>query len=75
MNALKTVPLAILVAGTVALGGCAAVAGGAAGSAAGYEYSNKRAIDELEADYEAGRITKDEYQLRREEIDKRSVVE
>jgi hypothetical protein len=71
----KVLPLAACLAGATLLGGCAAVAGGAAGGAAGYEYSNKRAMDELEADYRAGRISKEEYFQRKEEIDKRSVVE
>ena len=54
-----------------AVGG-AAVGVGATGAA--YEYQNKRALDSLEKDYRAGRISQGEYDRRRNEIKKRSVV-
>lgn len=54
-----------------AIGG-AAVGAGAAGAA--YEYQNKRALAQLEDDYKAGRISKDEYFRRKQEIEKRSLV-
>lgn len=75
MKAWKIVPLAICIAGAVTLNGCAALAGGAAGGAAGYEYSNKKAMDQLDADYKAGKITKKQYLERKAEIEKRSVVQ
>lgn len=53
------------------------VAGGLLGGAAvggAYEYQNKRAIEDLNEDLEQGRITEEEYQRRREEIERRSVV-
>ncbi|MGE0079879.1 MAG: hypothetical protein AB7U81_01130 [Thiohalomonadaceae bacterium] len=50
------------------------VVSGAAGGATGYELSNKRAMDALEDDYRSGRITRDEYERRKEEIEKRSAV-
>lgn len=58
------------------LGGCSTreVATGAAVGGAAYEYSNKRAMDELEKDYQAGRIKRAEYERRKKEIEKRSVV-
>lgn len=49
------------------------VAGAGIGGAA-YEYSNKRAMDDLRDDYEKGRITREEYDRRKKEIEKRSVV-
>lgn len=52
--------------------GGAAVGAGAAGAA--YEYQNKRAIDALEEDYKAGRITQEEYLRRKEEIKSKSLV-
>ena len=52
--------------GGVAAGG--AVAGGA------YEYSNKRQLDDLEEDYKEGKISREEYERRKREIEKRSLV-
>lgn len=60
----------------VALAGCSTrevVTGAAAGGAA-YEYSNKRAMDQLKEDYEAGRIDLQEYERRKQEIEQRSLV-
>ena len=54
-----------------AIGG-AAVGAGAAGAA--YEYQNKMALEALENDWKAGRISKGEYIRRKEEIKKRSLV-
>jgi len=54
-----------------AVGG-AAVGAGAAGAA--YEYQNKKALQSLEDDWKAGRISKDEYLRRKKEIEKRSLV-
>ena len=53
------------------------IAGGLIGGAAvggAYEYQNKRALDRLESDLAAGRISIREYQRRRAEIDDRSVI-
>ena len=50
------------------------VATGAAAGGAAYEYSNKRAMDALKDDYDAGRINNDEYDRRKKEIEKRSLV-
>ncbi len=54
-----------------AVGG-AAVGAGAAGAA--YEYQNKKALQSLEDDWKAERISKDEYLRRKKEIEKRSLV-
>jgi len=54
--------------------GCLFLAGAGAGGGAGYEYSNKRELEALERDYEAGRISKDQYLRRKEEIEERSLV-
>lgn len=54
-----------------AIGG-AAVGAGAAGAA--YEYQNKKALEDLEDDWRAGRISNDEYLRRKEAIKKRSLV-
>lgn len=52
--------------------GGAAIGAGAAGAA--YEYQNKKAIEQLEDDLEAGRISKEEYFRRKEEIKSKSIV-
>lgn len=53
------------------------VTGGLIGGAAvggAYEYSNKRALDRLERQRAHGEISAHEYQRRRREIEKRSLV-
>ncbi|MBM9603336.1 hypothetical protein [Desulfopila inferna] len=52
--------------------GGAAIGAGAAGAA--YEYQNKRAMDNLEEDLAAGRITQEEYERRKDEIESKSIV-
>lgn len=47
---------------------------GAGGAGALYEYQNKKALDELEAELRAGTITQEEYLRRKSEIQKRSIV-
>lgn len=58
------------------LSGCSTreMATGAAAGGAAYEYSNKRAMDELQQEYDAGRINRDEYERRKKEIEERSLV-
>lgn len=60
----------------VVISGCSTreMATGAVVGAGAYEYSNKRAMDELEDDYKAGRITQQEFERRRDDIEKRSLV-
>lgn len=69
---LTIVPLMFLSSCTKETVGGAAVGAGAAGAA--YEYQNKRAMDALEEDLEAGRITREEYERRKEEIESKSIV-
>lgn len=61
---------------TAASTGCSTreLATGAVVGAGAYEYSNKRAIDELEDQRRSGRITTEEYERRRNDIEKRSLV-
>lgn len=54
-----------------AVGG-AAVGVGAAGAV--YEYSNKKALEDLKQDYESGKISGDEYQRRKQDIEKKSLI-
>lgn len=80
MDAYKKLPLIVLIAGALLLGGCgnrslwggAAVGAAAAGGA--YEYQNKKAMDQLEEKYQAGEISREEYGRRKAEIEGRSVV-
>ena len=80
MGTYKKLPLVVLVIGALLLGGCgnrslwggAAVGAAAAGGA--YEYQNKQAMDQLEEEYQAGQISREEYERRKAEIEGRSVV-
>ncbi len=47
---------------------------GAAGAGAAYEYQNKRQMDQLEEDYEQGRIDREEYERRKEQIEEGSII-
>ncbi|HKL48620.1 MAG TPA: hypothetical protein VJ882_03100 [Desulfuromonadales bacterium] len=47
---------------------------GAGGAGAAYEYQNKEALEQLEEDFEEGRIDKEEYLRRKKEIEEQSVV-
>ena len=71
-----TVTGVFLLALVVGLTGCSTreVATGAAVGGAAYEYSNKRAMDQLREDLNAGRITQEEYDRRKKEIEGRSLV-
>ena len=72
--------LIILLVLGVALSGCSKeVAGGAAvgalGAGAVYEYQANQAMDQLEKEYKSGAITKDEYDRRKKEIEKHSLLQ
>ncbi|HHO48235.1 MAG TPA: hypothetical protein ENN06_07255 [Desulfobacteraceae bacterium] len=47
---------------------------GGAGVGAAYEYQNKRQMDRLEEDFKAGRIDREEYLKRKEQISKGSII-
>ncbi len=82
MNRLILTGLVVaLVTGTsLTTQGCStrsAVGGAAAGAAAAggiYEYQNKRAMDELERQYSKREISRAEYERRKEEISRRSLI-
>ena len=57
-------------AGTAGLGAL----GGAAAGAGGYEYNAHRQMQELEEDYREGRIDRKEYEIRRDQIRKGSIL-
>lgn len=52
-------------------GGAAA---GAVGAGAAYEYQKKQQMDRLEADFESGRIGREEYLQRKREIQEGSLI-
>ncbi|HLQ25685.1 MAG TPA: SHOCT domain-containing protein [Acidiferrobacterales bacterium] len=58
--------------------GCSSKAGniglGAGAAGAAYEYSNKRALEKLDKDYQEGKITKEEYDRRRKDIQSHSII-
>ncbi|MDH3280462.1 MAG: hypothetical protein OEQ18_04960 [Gammaproteobacteria bacterium] len=71
--------IALIIVALSLVTGCSkkAVLGGAAGAAAvggAYEYQNKRALQDLDNEFKAGKISSEEYERRKREIEKRSVV-
>jgi hypothetical protein len=62
----------LLMGGSVS--GCTLFAGAAAG-AGGYEAHQASEMDEVEDDYKAGRISKEEYEARKDQIDELSVTQ
>jgi len=47
---------------------------GAAGAGAGYEYQKHKQMKRLEEDFKAGRISKEEYLRRKEQISQGSLI-
>jgi hypothetical protein len=70
--------LAILfLLGTLGLAGCEFVAGAATGAlatGAGYEINAKRQMDRIEDDYRNERIGRRDYERRKEQIERGSVI-
>lgn len=65
--------VAALAVGCSSKAGNVAIGAGAAGAA--YEYQNKQAMDELDRERQAGKISQEEYDRRKREIEKRSIVQ
>jgi len=67
----------LLLIGGVAITGCKFAAGDATGAlatGAGYEYNSKRQMDQLEDDYRNERISRSEYERRKSQIERGSIV-
>lgn len=65
--------VAALTAGCSSKAGNVAIGAGAAGAA--YEYQNKQAMEGLDRERQAGKISQEEYDRRKREIEKRSVIQ
>jgi hypothetical protein len=67
----------LLFLGSLGLAGCEFVAGAATGAlatGAGYEINAKRQMDRLDDDYRHERISRREYERRRSQIERGSIV-
>ena len=76
---MKNIIYAILLTGALAQAGCSpefwgGAAVGALGAGGGYEYNSKRQMDRLEDDYRAGRIGREEYQDRKKQVERGSLI-
>ncbi len=79
-KAITVTALALVLGVSMTSMGCAprtatggAVVGGAAIGGV-YEYQNKRALDALEQEFRRGQITQEEYDRRKREISRRSLI-
>jgi hypothetical protein len=67
----------LLVLGSLGLAGCEFVAGAATGAlatGAGYEINAKRQMDRLDDDYRRERMSRREYERRRGQIERGSII-
>ena len=74
---MKKLMLALVLLVGVSQSGCAFLGGaavGALGTSAGYEINAKSKMDQLEDDYKAERISRKEYEARKSQIEKGSIV-
>jgi hypothetical protein len=76
---MKNAVYALLITSALVQAGCSkefwgGAAIGALGAGGGYEYGNKRQMDRLEDDYRAGRIDREEYQDRRKQVERGSLI-
>jgi hypothetical protein len=76
---MKKTIYALLITGALVQAGCSpefwgGAAVGALGAGGGYEYNSKRQMDRLEDDYRAGRIGREEYQDRKKQGERGSLI-
>jgi hypothetical protein len=76
---MKKTIYALLITGALVQAGCSpefwgGAAVGALGAGGGYEYNSKRQMDRLEDDYRAGRIGREEYQDRKKQVERGSLI-
>jgi hypothetical protein len=75
-NVMRTIATLLLL-GSLALAGCEFAAGAATGAlatGAGYEINAKRQMDRLEDDYRRERISRREYERRKDQIERGSII-
>jgi len=75
-NIMRTIATVLLL-GSLALTGCEFAAGAATGAlatGAGYEINAKRQMDRLEDDYRRERISRREYERRKDQIERGSII-
>jgi len=69
--------LALILLASFTQGGCAFLGGAATGAVvtgAGYEYNAKRQMDKLDEAYKDERISRQEYEKRKEQIEAGSII-
>ena len=69
---------AVLLASMLLITGCEALVGGAVGAGAtggGYEYHLDRQKNKVQEDFDEGRITKEEYEIRMDQIQRDSFIQ
>jgi hypothetical protein len=69
--------IALLLLAVISQSGCAFLGGAAVGSlatGAGYEINNKQQMDRLEDDYRNERISRREYESRKTQIERGSII-
>ncbi|MCE3242170.1 MAG: hypothetical protein K0Q83_2677 [Deltaproteobacteria bacterium] len=76
---MKRAIYALLFTAALAQAGCSpqfwgGTAVGALGAGGGYEYNNKRQMDKLEDDFRAGRMGREEYEDRKRQIERGSLI-
>ena len=74
---MKILMLALVLLMGLGQSGCAFLGGaalGALGTSAGYEVNAKSKMDQLEADYKAERISRREYEDRKSQLEKGSII-
>jgi hypothetical protein len=80
---MKKLLLLVTLVLVASMSGCATRGGSAAGGALGgaavgvgaYEYGAHRQMQQLEDDYKAGRVNKEEYEIRKNQIEKGSLLQ
>jgi hypothetical protein len=74
---MRKLTLLVLLLAAVSQAGCQFLGGAATGAlvtGAGYEYNAKRQMDRLDEDRRAGRISREEYNDRKRQIESGSVI-
>ena len=74
---MKTLILGLVMLVGLGQGGCAFLGGaalGTVGTGAAYEYNAHEQLEKLEADYKAERISRREYEARKQQIEAGSII-